>query len=658
MRFYVLHAVVRDQHTDAPEPTQPDELEARTLEFISEQYTADHPDAFVFVSAQDKADMVFGILSESRTAEEVFAEFRGYLPLEAVLSDVAEAVFHTIDIMLRAAEQMHSVREADEILRRFRLDALAERRKFCGDALVRTGVKRERLEERGRQLAIDGSFLPELDRIYAGRRLKREVQGHPVQYRVITDNRNTRRAACRLLLSALYENGRLNNQRYAFVDFTSDGNPPDERFEALYRSCRGGAVLVRYEVREGGEHARAVTEGICRLARQYRQSVLTVFCLPSAPTVVAQFDTLLTDWRLVDITENRLNYAQAMAYLRDKAADSRLSADKRLTVRDGVLYSAEQLDEVFERWKGDKLCDTVYPQYKDVCKCKAPPVQPQGDAAAELDRLIGLDRAKAVIRRIIGLHTAAKRFADRGYVAKRGAKHMVFTGNPGTAKTTVARLFARILYENGVTRQGVLHEVGRAELVGRYVGHTAPLVKQAFDKASGGVLFIDEAYALTDDRDGSFGDEAIHAIVQEMENRRDDVIVIFAGYPDKMETFLQKNPGMRSRIAFHVAFDDYSTDELLDIASQTAQADGLSFSGRATEKLRQLFDEARCRHDFGNGRYARTVVEHAQMAQANRLLTLLPEQVTDRELATLQAEDIEAVSVGECGREKRNIGFV
>jgi SpoVK/Ycf46/Vps4 family AAA+-type ATPase len=133
---------------------------------------------------------------------------------------------------------------------------------------------------------------------------------------------------------------------------------------------------------------------------------------------------------------------------------------------------------------------------------------------------------------------------------------MIFTGNPGTAKTTVARLVAQILKENGILSNGNLYEVGRSNLVGKYVGHTAPLVRDAFNLAQGSVLFIDEAYSLVDDSPGSFGDEAINTIVQEMENRRDDMVVIFAGYPKPMEEFLNRNEGLRSRIAFHVAFDD------------------------------------------------------------------------------------------------------
>ena len=142
---------------------------------------------------------------------------------------------------------------------------------------------------------------------------------------------------------------------------------------------------------------------------------------------------------------------------------------------------------------------------------------------------------------------------------------MVFTGNPGTAKTTVARLFAEIMKDEAILSTGKFVEVGRADLVGQHVGHTAPLVKKKFRDAQGGVLFIDEAYSLCDSYENGFGDEAINTIVQEMENHRDDVIVIFAGYPEPMKQFLDRNPGMQSRIAFQIEFEDYTTEELCAI---------------------------------------------------------------------------------------------
>jgi AAA+ superfamily predicted ATPase len=182
--------------------------------------------------------------------------------------------------------------------------------------------------------------------------------------------------------------------------------------------------------------------------------------------------------------------------------------------------------------------------------------------------------------------------------------------------------------------------VGRGDLVGKYVGWTAQTVQSKFKAAIGGVLFIDEAYSLVDDRSGSFGDEAINTIVQEMENHREDVVVIFAGYPNEMEKFLQKNPGLRSRIAFHVPFADYNANELCEIAALMGKQKGITFDTEATEKLESVFEDARKQSDFGNGRYVRNILEQAKMNQASRLLEYDFEDITTEEITTIKAVDI------------------
>lgn len=281
---------------------------------------------------------------------------------------------------------------------------------------------------------------------------------------------------------------------------------------------------------------------------------------------------------------------------------------------------------------------------------------PKGSAYDELNQMIGLDEAKKVINQALNYYKAQKLFADKGMKSDHPAMHMVFTGNPGTAKTTVARLFARIMKENNLLSKGNLIEVGRGDLVGKYVGWTAPTIQKKFSDAKGSVLFIDEAYSLVDDRNGSFGDEAINTIVQEMENHRDDVVVILAGYPDKMEGLLQKNPGLRSRIAYHVPFNDYDTAALCEIAKLIAKQKGFTFTDEACNKLTGLFDAARNESDFGNGRYVRNVIEKAKMAQATRLLTMDFDSIESEDIALITADDIE-IPKSSAKTEKKQIGF-
>ncbi len=331
---------------------------------------------------------------------------------------------------------------------------------------------------------------------------------------------------------------------------------------------------------------------------------------------------------------------QINAYLSSKAKELSIRTDKNLfpICDENTGYTATELNRIFDVWYDNKLKSKVFPQYKEAqtVKAKIKNSKVKGSSYERLSKLIGLEEAKRVINDALNFYKAQKLFADRGINTNKPAMHMVFTGNPGTAKTTVARLFAGVLKENGILSKGELYEVGRADLVGKYVGHTAPLVKAAFKKARGSVLFIDEAYSLVDDKDGLFGDEAINTIVQEMENNREDMVVIFAGYPDKMEGFLNKNPGLRSRIAFHIPFADYNTDELCQIADLIAGDNGLTLSNEARLNIEKACEKVKSQSDFGNGRFARNLIEKAKMAQANRLVKMDLDKITDEDITTLK----------------------
>jgi replication-associated recombination protein RarA len=279
-----------------------------------------------------------------------------------------------------------------------------------------------------------------------------------------------------------------------------------------------------------------------------------------------------------------------------------------------------------------------------------------GAAKQELQEMIGLTSTKSIMEKALASFKLRKICLDRGIAKDKASLHMVFTGNPGTAKTTVARLFAEILKDEQVLSTGTFVEVGRADLVGSVVGSTAPLVKKKFKEAQGGVLFIDEAYSLCDEYENGFGDEAINTIVQEMENHRDNVIVIFAGYPDKMKHFLDRNPGLMSRIAFHVDFEDYSTDELCAISDLLIERKSLKITEQAKEKLRMLYDQAKGSNDFGNGRFVRKTIEEAEMNLAERLMRLGESKITEELLTVIEVEDIPDFSSKQ-KQEAKRIGF-
>lgn len=270
--------------------------------------------------------------------------------------------------------------------------------------------------------------------------------------------------------------------------------------------------------------------------------------------------------------------------------------------------------------------------------------------------MIGLSSAKSVISKAIANYKLNKLCMERGISRNKSSLHMVFTGNPGTAKTTVARLFAEIMKDEKVLSSGNFVEAGRADLVGDHVGATAKLVKKKFKEAQGGVLFVDEAYALCDSYEHGFGDEAINTLVQEMENQKDSVIVIFAGYPKPMKEFLNRNPGMLSRIAFQVEFEDYSLDELCEITKLMLSRKQMSITRNAMKKLRENYETVYKQNDYGNGRYVRKLLEEAEMNLAERLLQMGDIEFTDEMITTIEEEDIPAFTPKK-QTEKNRIGF-
>lgn len=239
----------------------------------------------------------------------------------------------------------------------------------------------------------------------------------------------------------------------------------------------------------------------------------------------------------------------------------------------------------------------------------------------EFMNLIGCEDAKQQLTAMIADYRMRKLAAARGRSGKRSYYHAVFTGNPGCAKTTCARLYAKVLASEGITKSDCFAELSRSKIVDKYVGSTAQNVRKIFERNADGVIFIDEAYTLCDSDPGSknnFGIEAINELITCLENHP-ETVVIFAGYPDRMEEFLSSNPGLRSRIPYTVSFSDYTTEELVAISRLIAGEQGYEIAESAVNKLSAIYDCARTQKDFGNGRYVRNIVEAAVRTKGLRL---------------------------------------
>lgn len=525
-----------------------------------------------------------------------------------------------------------------------------------------TKAKRE-----AKKFLADESFIEELERIYSKENAKK-YYGNPVHYKVSASNMESAMLMIDLLAHALSVNGRLAGRRMNRIYDIKDCCYDEQDFEYMMQNARGNIVVFDLSGTLGnhGNYASAYEEVIEYMSRLIKKQHVMALCIfvekKEHPGFASSLLASLADEiDIIELNEGSGNREEAIAFIENLVKENKYEISREEleeVVPDKNLFTLGEIYEIYNKWFKNGLRNSVYKSYKH-CNCLVVDKEnKKSEPYDELQKMIGLKNIKEVVDEIIDSARVQRIRSDMGMDSYKTNLHMVFTGNPGSAKTTVARLLTQIFTKENIVSTGKFVECGRADLVGKYVGWTAKTVRNKFWEAKGGILFIDEAYSLVDDSN-SFGDEAINTIVQEMENNRDDVIVIFAGYPDKMKNFLDKNEGLRSRIAFHLDFPDYSADELMGILKLMADKKGYKLSADIEDKCHQIFELAVEQQEFGNGRFARNLLEQAMMAQSKRIIKENKgKKISRKTLTTLKAEDFDVNASEKLKKDtKQRIGF-
>lgn len=482
--------------------------------------------------------------------------------------------------------------------------------------------------KRAKQILGSKNLIEEIERIYSRENL-REYVGHPVHYLISAGDLGAAMDIEELLIRALDSNGRLPSCRQMIMKNIARSAYRDDRFKQVIESAEDGImVMVLDQQADIGRFAtdfHDVTKCVGELVNKLKKDTLFIFIEIMGKSFRNDdaLANITSKADIIQLTEGSGDKECAEKYLAELVSKTPFEVSDMKEVF-GYLpkaesYTVTDIYSAFNSWYGSGLKNHVYKAYKDKKKFEIKVTKPHDKPYDELKSLIGLTEAKRVVDDIIAAGKMMKAREQMGLNTESNSLHMLFSGNPGSAKTTVARLIAQILKEEDVVRSGAFVECGRQDLVGKYVGWTAKIVEDKFKAANGGVLFIDEAYSLVEDG-RTYGAEAINVITQLMENYRDSVIVIFAGYTEKMQEFLDQNEGLKSRISFHLNFPDYTSDELTDILKLMSEKREYHIDEDAISYCREIFEKAVREENYGNGRFVRNLLEQAIIRQSSRVM--------------------------------------
>lgn len=581
----------------------------------------------VVVSRVTLGMVTFLVMSETQDVdnEEIDSICREYATDLAKQSDVSkvdcykdkilvsEITLYTFFDLLKEEWLEKMYEDKDEI---YDLLHISGSKYVCKEELIASTIK-ERKSTR--------SYIPkdELVRIRNSRIQQGIVAYSPVHYIVVESNDTIAEQIEDEIIYELRKAGRITSRRLIKLTDSEMINLERHRYKIQnLNNLDGGTVIVSMNHCDF-EDAVKLTKAVYSEENHYLSKYEVIFHVSeNDQKLLNAIEDTCKLWPFIHIRNKRLNKKTAIKQLEEIATANNVivtQEDCLKVLKDQKNYSFDEVNEMFRKWfLTDYTISKYHPQYRKKIEEYYGEKEKDTDALKELENLVGLRDVKELCVKIIKFYELQALRRNELSDSEGIGMHMIFTGNPGTAKTTVARLMAKIFKQKGILSKGELIEVGRQDLVGKYVGWTAKIVKEYFDRAKGSVLFIDEAYSLLDGDKNSFGTEAVNTIVQEMENRRDDVVVIFAGYKKEMNEFVSANSGLKSRISFFVDFPDYSGAELYEILNIFAKKNHFELNSDVHDAFMKTIEMQDTVN--GNGRLVRNEFEKARLRQANRLL--------------------------------------
>ena len=642
-------------------PNPLNQLQPKILRSITSDIEAEYDNKIsVFAKDVPVEKHIYCITKEYDLIADAVSEFFEKLGIDSTKYKLKELTYEQIKNILSSASRNDMIEQESNILPEA-FDFLS-----CSvgnEHLCRYSTKKK-IESSIEFSPYHDELMEEFQRIYKGSAINNCRYRIPVHYIIeTTDEYENTKIPVEALVSTLHAKNRVLSSRYNILndsDMSSINNleniSKDTTLVLDLRPCSSGSFdfmecMSFFSIPQ-----------LCSFINKTKNNIQYIFLFSKKMDINSKNEILsnLKGLSFVEIHGKMLSYQEFCECLKIQAKLDNFVPDESLTanVSKNQNYSHSQIDAVYQDWVTQKLKTDIYPQYAQ-CYTSAEMLlkktSENNSAYSELQSMIGLGSVKKQIDKILSFFKLYQIYKNNDPDFEKPSMHMAFMGSPGTAKTTVARLFARILKDNNILTRGTFVEVGRADLIGQYVGWTAKMVRQKFEEAQGGVLFIDEAYSLLEDKHGLYGDEAINTIVDECEKRRNDTIVIFAGYQEPMKEFIARNPGLRSRVSFQINFEDYTPSELLQIIKLMAKNKHLNISSNADNMLMDIFSLACKGKDFGNGRFARNMIEKALMNHAHILANSV-DSIDNSVLFTLDKNDFDGIYIPD-DSQKSKIGF-